>query len=108
MGVFLGFRRTPSPPLRCSPLYPIARIDSKTTTSARKAIAASSAMLPLVIAQTVAFDCGFGGRISAMENTWPGGALGALESLVLRAFQIDAALPHLTWCRGSLYKNDVQ
>jgi hypothetical protein len=27
-------------------------------------------MLLLVIVQTVAFDCGFGGRISAMENTW--------------------------------------
>ena len=41
------------------------------TTSSAITIAASSAMLPLVIAQTVAFDGGFGGRISAMENTWP-------------------------------------
>src|SRR5438093_3264869 len=51
-----------SPPLHCSPLYPIVRIDSKTTSSAISA--ASSAMLPVVTAQTVAFDRGFGGRIS--------------------------------------------
>src|SRR5216684_6392353 len=44
---------------------------AKTTSSVTKAVAASSAMLPLVTAQTVAFDRGFGGRISAMENTWP-------------------------------------
>jgi len=36
----------------------------KTTSSAIKAVAASSAMLPLITAQTVAFDRGFGGRIS--------------------------------------------
>ena len=42
---------------------------AKTTSSAMRTIAASSAMLLLVIVQTVAFDCGFGGRISAMENT---------------------------------------
>src|SRR5882762_3091125 len=36
---------------------------AKTTSSATKAVAASSAMLPLVTAQTVAFDRGFGGRI---------------------------------------------
>src|SRR5437899_10451183 len=53
-----------SPPLHCSPLYPIVRIDSKTTSSAIKAIAANCAMLPVVTAQTVAFDRGFGGRIS--------------------------------------------
>src|SRR5450631_1387285 len=35
----------------------------KTTSSATKDVAASSAMLPLVTAQTVAFDRGFGGRI---------------------------------------------
>ena len=51
-----------SPPLHCSPLYPIVRIDNKTTSSAISA--ASSAMLPVVTAQTVAFDRGFGGRIS--------------------------------------------
>src|SRR5216684_8154278 len=37
---------------------------AKTTSSATKAVAASSAMLPLVTVQTVAFDRGFGGRIS--------------------------------------------
>jgi Arm DNA-binding domain len=37
---------------------------AKTTSSETKAVAASSAMLPLVTAQTVAFDRGFGGRIS--------------------------------------------
>jgi hypothetical protein len=36
---------------------------AKTTSSVTKAVAASSAMLPLVTAQTVAFDRGFGGRI---------------------------------------------
>src|SRR5882724_3426318 len=37
---------------------------AKTTSSVTKAVAASSAILPLVTAQTVAFDRGFGGRIS--------------------------------------------
>jgi hypothetical protein len=37
---------------------------AKTTSSAIEAAAASSAMLPLVTAQTVAFDRGFGGWIS--------------------------------------------
>jgi hypothetical protein len=36
---------------------------AKTTSSAIKAVAASSAMLPLVTAQTVVFDRGFGGWI---------------------------------------------
>src|SRR6266446_7068505 len=44
---------------------------AKTTSSAIKAVAASAAMLPLDTAQTVAFDRGFGGRISARGNTWP-------------------------------------
>src|SRR5579872_5782887 len=39
-------------------------ITGKTTTSATKAVAASSAMLPPVTAQTVGFDRRFGGRIS--------------------------------------------
>jgi len=36
---------------------------AKTTSSATKAVAASSAMLPLVTAQTVVLHRGFGGRI---------------------------------------------
>jgi hypothetical protein len=39
-------------------------ITGKTTTSATKTVAASSAMLPPVTAQTVGFDRRFGGRIS--------------------------------------------
>src|SRR6478752_1652565 len=57
-----------SPPAHCSLLYPIVRTDSKTTSSATKAVAASSAMLPVVTAQTVAFGRGFGGRISQRRN----------------------------------------
>jgi hypothetical protein len=38
--------------------------DSKTMSSATKVVAASSAMLPLVTAQTVASERGVGGRIS--------------------------------------------
>jgi hypothetical protein len=41
---------------------------AKTTSSATKAVAASSAMLPLVTARTVGFDRGFGGRISRGET----------------------------------------
>src|SRR5712664_3238862 len=37
---------------------------AKTTSGAIKAVAVNSAMLPLVTVQTVAFDRGFGGRIS--------------------------------------------
>jgi len=55
---------TPSPPLHCSPLYPIVRTDSETMSGATKAVAARSAMLPLVTAQTVASERGVGGRIS--------------------------------------------
>jgi hypothetical protein len=51
----------------CSPLYPIVRADSTTITSATKAVAASSATLPLVTAQIVAFERGVGGRVSRKE-----------------------------------------
>jgi hypothetical protein len=55
---------TLSPPLDCSPLYPIVQSDGATTSSATNAVGASSAMLPLVTAQTVASERGVGGRIS--------------------------------------------
>jgi hypothetical protein len=46
--------------LLCIPLF---EATAKTTSSAIKAVAASSAMLPLVTAQKVSFRHGFGGRI---------------------------------------------
>ena len=48
----------PSPPMRCSPLFPIVRTDSKAMSSATRAVAPSSAMFPSVTAQTVASDVG--------------------------------------------------
>src|SRR4029453_14156558 len=42
---------------------------AKTTSSAIKAVAASAAMVPLVAAQAVAFDRGFGGRFFAGGKT---------------------------------------
>ena len=53
--------------LLCIPLF---EATAKTTSSAIKAVAVSSAMLPLVTAQTVASGRGFGGCISR-RNTWP-------------------------------------
>jgi hypothetical protein len=55
-----GVRIPPSPPRHSTPPYPIVRLDSKTN---ERAIAASSAMLPLGTAQTVASRRGFGGCI---------------------------------------------
>lgn len=47
--------------MHCCPLYLIVRSDSKTMSSATKAVAASTAMLLLVTAQTVASERGIGG-----------------------------------------------
>jgi hypothetical protein len=55
--LYLSMELTPPPP-RCSPLYLIVRTDNKAMSSATKAVAASSAMLPLVTAQTVDSDVG--------------------------------------------------
>jgi hypothetical protein len=51
----------------CFPLYPIVRRNSKTISSATKAVAASSAMLPLVTPHTVASERGVGGRMDAVS-----------------------------------------
>src|SRR5213083_622866 len=51
--------------LLCIQLFDSA---GKTTSSATKDVAASSAMLPLVTARTVGFDRGFGGRILRGET----------------------------------------
>ena len=51
-----------------SSLFDCLESTAKTTSSGTKAIAAGSAMLPVVTAQTVGFDRRFGGRISLRED----------------------------------------
>jgi hypothetical protein len=63
-----GVDWTLSPPLHCSSLYPIVQTDGATTSGATKAVGISSAMLPLVTAQTVASERGVGGRISRWKT----------------------------------------
>ena len=67
---FRGVDKTLSPPQHCSRLYPVVQADGKTMSSATVAVAANSAVLRSVTAQTVASERGVGGRNFATKSTW--------------------------------------
>jgi hypothetical protein len=80
--------------MHCSPLYQILRNDSLQIGSAKKAVAASSAELPLVTAETVASWREFGGRIVSEQH---GG-----QSLSRSTSNVTLTLRHLHQQRSSL------